>query len=137
MKLGKGTLSAIIETALFTFGAIFFLIVLIIPSNPLWALVAGISCGLTGAIVWSCSFFVRISKRIGTRVGELGNKIHNKIEKNKVNPENVARKILEDDDIDHYELHRADAYDNYADEISPGIQESETITEPPLPTNKP
>ncbi len=133
MKLGKGTLSAIIETALFTFGAIFFLIVLIIPSNPLWALVAGISCGLTGAIVWSCSFFVRI----GQRVGKLGHKIHDKVENSKINPENIAKKIIEDDDFKQYELHRADAYDNYADEILPGIQESETITEPPLPTDKP
>ena len=137
MKLGKEVFLAMIETALFVAGAIFFLIVLIIPANPLWALIAGIACGLTGAIVWSCSFFVRISKRIGTRVGELGNKIHNKIEKNKVNPENVARKILEDDDIDHYELHRADSYDNYTDEILPGVLEPEKTSEQPLPTNTP
>ena len=110
MKLGKGTLSAIIETALFTFGAIFFLIVLIIPSNPLWALVAGISCGLTGAIVWSCSFFVHIGRKVG-------HKLHDSIKSTKVNPEDVAKQILEDDDFKQYELHRANAYDTITDEI--------------------
>ena len=104
MKLGKRSLLAIFESVLFTVGADFLLLVIIIPSNPIWALVAGIICGLAGAILWSCSFFVHI-----------GYSVHSRIKSTKINPEDVAKKILEDDDINEnsYELHRADAYDNY------------------------
>ena len=106
MKLGKGALSAIIETALFAIGAIFFLLVIIIPSNPIWALVAGIICGLAGAILWSCSLFAR-----------MGHGLHKRIKATKVNPADVAKQILEDDELETngYELHRADSYDNLAE----------------------
>ena len=114
MKLGKGTFLAIIETALFTFGAIFFLLVLIIPSNPIWALAAGIVCGLAGAIIWSCPFFVH-----------LGQKLRRRIETTKINPEDIAKQILDDDDLEKngYELHRIESYDNPANEILPDLPE--------------
>ena len=119
MELGKKTILAIIETALFVIGAIFFLIVLIVPANPIWALVAGILCGLTGAIVWSCSFFVHIGRKVG-------HKLHDSIKSTKVNPEDVAKQILEDDDFKQYKLHRANAYDTITDEIIAQDKQPET-----------
>ncbi|MCQ2381976.1 MAG: hypothetical protein MJ054_01585 [Clostridia bacterium] len=104
MKLGKSSLLAIIEIALFTLGAVFFMLVLIIPSNPLWALVAGIFCGLAGAIIWSYSL-----------ISHLGHGIHKRLTKNRITSEDVARKILEDDNLEKngYELHRSSSYNDY------------------------
>ena len=105
MKLGKGTILAIIETALFVIGACFFLLVLIIPANPVWALIAGLLFGLAGAIVWSCPLFVRMGQKIHDRI---------KTANSQTSAEDVAKKILADDDEStNYELHRADAYENY------------------------
>ena len=116
MKLGKTSLLAILESVLFLIGAAFFAMVLIIPSNPIWALIAGISCGLTGAIIWSCSLFVR-----------MGHKVRATVHKQSVNAEDVAKKILSDDnlDTDTYELHRADDYD-HLDDIIPDLPEVPT-----------
>ena len=106
MKLGKGSLSAIIETVCFTLGAIFFAMVLIIPTNPLWALIAGIFCGLAGAMIWSGSLFVRMGQKVNTR-----------IRRKTVNATDVAKQILDDDDEmeEGYELHRATDYDHDED----------------------
>lgn len=117
MKLGKGTLLAILESVLFVIGAVFFAIVLIIPSNPIWALVAGIICGLAGAIMWSCSLFVRMGKNI-----------HHRIKSKTVNAESVAQQILDDDaDDETYELHRAESYDSI-DDIVPDLPDQSSIS---------
>lgn len=102
MKLGKGSFLAIVETGFFVLGAVFFAMVLIIPTNPLWALIAGIFCGLAGAITWSSSLFVRMGQKVKTRV-----------RRKTVNATDVAKQILEDDDEleDGYELHRTTSYD--------------------------
>jgi len=113
MKLGKGSLLAITETAFFVLGAIFFVLVIAIPSNPIWALVAGIICGLAGAIIWSCSLIIRAANKVG-------HKIHNQIERtvvNQVDAEKVAQSILSDDEDTTYELHRADSYNDITDDL--------------------
>lgn len=119
MKLGKGTLLAILESVLFVIGAVFFAIVLIIPANPIWALIAGILCGLAGAILWSSSLFVR-----------MGQTIHHRIKSKTVNAESVAKQILNDDDTDDetYELHRTESYDSI-DDIIPAIPDPATVTD--------
>ena len=115
MKLGKGSLLAIVESALFIIGAIFFALVLIIPSNPTWALIAGILCGLAGAVMWSSSLFVR-----------MGHRVHTRVKHKRVNAEDVAKKILDDDDDDEtYELHRADDYEKIED-IIPDLPDLDT-----------
>ena len=115
MKLGKESLIAIIESALFVLGAFFFLLVIIIPTNPIWALITGISLGLAGAIVWLYPYIVRLVKNIHTN-------LHQRIERLKgpqINAEDVADKILKSERTKrkNYELHRADSYDNITDEI--------------------
>ncbi|MBO4726741.1 MAG: hypothetical protein J5598_04045 [Clostridia bacterium] len=105
MKLEKGEILAIIETLCFIAGAVFFILVITIPSNPIWALIVGISCGLTGAIIWLCSLIIRTA-------GKVGHKIHNQIERtvvDKVDAEKIAKSIFKDED-DTYELHRVDTY---------------------------
>ena len=109
IKLGKESLLSIIESSLFVLGAIFFLLVIVIPSNPVWALVAGILFGLAGAIVWSSPLFVQLAK-----------KLHNRIkDSTKVaSAEDVAKDILDADNTqnDTYELHRADSYDDLTED---------------------
>lgn len=108
MKLGKGTVLAIIECALFFIGAIFFLLMLISPASPIWMLIIGISCGLAGIALWVCPPLVRlITKVSGTnkqtrheQIIDISQKIQGAD-----NPEN-----------DTYELHRADSYDNLTDD---------------------
>lgn len=126
-KLGKEAILAIIESTLFALGAIFFLLVLIIPSNPVWALVAGILLGLAGAIVWLCPYVYRMMRN-------LTHKIHNRIENIKgptINAEDVAEQILKSDKTQRksYELHRADAYDNITDDIISQVEEPTSTTE--------
>ena len=102
MKLEKEALLAIIESALFLLGAIFFLLVFMIPSNPIWALVAGIIFGLAGALTWSYPYFVRLFRKMkGTTLSA----------------EEVAKKINEDTDADSYELHRTESYATLTDEF--------------------
>ncbi len=103
MKLGKEALLAIVESALFIAGAVFFMLVLIIPSNPVWALIAGILFGLAGAIVWSYPYFVQLFRRL----------------KANDNVEDISQKIqgAEDPENNSYELHRSDSYDNLADNV--------------------
>lgn len=52
MKLGKNEIMAIVESALFLFGAIFMAIVFIVPSNPLWAFIIGLILALSGVGLW-------------------------------------------------------------------------------------
>lgn len=119
MKLGKGTLLAIVESTLFLIGAIFFLLVLIIPSTPIWALIVGICFGLAGAIVWLSPLLVQMFHRISN---------HMKV--NTASVEEISQKIQGSDrpENDTYELHRADSYDNLTDEMI-------THTEPKTETN--
>ncbi len=117
MKLGKGTILAIFESLLFVIGAVFCALVLIIPSNPIWALGAGIACGLASAIMWSCSLFVRLGKRA-----------HEHHQDKKITADNVAKKILADDiSEDTYELHRADDYASVED-IIPDVRPAEPVS---------
>ena len=124
MKLGKESLLAITEIALFSLGAIFFLLVVIIPSNPLWALILGILCGLAGAITWSCPLFVHMFQKIQKRITS-----------SHLDSEAVAKKILEDDNLQEngYELHRAESYNNYGEEVLPDAAESQTVKTPTTP----
>jgi len=107
MKLGKGTLLAIIESALFTLGAIFFLLALMIPATPIWMLIVGFLCGLAGAILWLYPTVARaISKLISNRKSNIANIA------------DIAQKIqgADADENNTYELHRSDSYDNLTDE---------------------
>jgi hypothetical protein len=124
MKIGKEAVLAIIESALFVLGAVFFLLVLIIPSNPVWALIAGIVFGVTCAIVWLCPYVSHL-------IQNLILKIHHRIERIKgptINAEDVAEQILKSDKTQRksYELHRADAYDNITDDIISQVEEPTT-----------
>ena len=137
MKLGKldfKSLLAIIESILFTLGALCFLLVIIIPTNPIWALVAGIVCGLAGAIVWSYPLFVRLAKIAAKKTKQIKDAVKTNIENNKVNAEDVAKKILEDDDLQKhgYELHRANEYeyDSIADNIVDDVKAEPKVEEP-------
>ncbi len=105
MKLGKEALLAIVESALFVIGAFFFMLVLIIPSNPVWALIMGILFGLAGAIVWLYPYLVRLIIRLkpNTDVASISQKIQGAD-----NPENNS-----------YELHRSDSYANYDEMTAP------------------
>ncbi len=119
-----------IETICFTLGAIFFVLVIAIPSNPIWALVAGIFCGLTGTIIWSCSLFIRLTQ-----------KTYRRIKKSVEVPtaEDVAKTILDTEDTraDTYELHRADSYNDLTDEIIFHPAKDEPIVAPkPEPKTK-
>lgn len=60
-KLGKASLLAIIECALFISGAVFFLVVLLDASNPLWALVIGLILAGAGVIVWVSPVIMRMA----------------------------------------------------------------------------
>ena len=100
MKLGKESLLAIIESALFVAGAAFFAYALITNSNPIWAFTVGILLGLAGAILWSGSLLAQFLRRRKNRVEDISRAIQGAD-----NPENNT-----------YELHRADSYDNLADE---------------------
>lgn len=60
MKLGKAQILALIETALFAIGAIFFLLMIISPASPIWMLIVGIIFGLAGAILWLYPLIVRL-----------------------------------------------------------------------------
>lgn len=125
MKLEKGSLFAIAETACFVIGAIFFVMVIAIPANPIWALIAGIFFGLAGAIIWSCSLIVHAASKVG-------HKIHDQIERtvvNQVDAEKVAKSILDDED-NTYELHRADSYDDLTDITMEQHAEENQDTEP-------
>ena len=112
MKLGKESLLAIIESALFVLGAFFFLLVAMIPSNPIWALVVGILFGLAGAVLWSYPLFVRLAHRAHRKAknlvgkGEDINELSKKLQ-GADNPENNT-----------YELHRSDSYDDLTDDFS-------------------
>lgn len=119
MKLGKESLLAIIESALFVLGALFFLLTLVSVSTPIWMLIVGSLCGLSGAILWLYPFVVRMiaqakSKRKNQQdqVAEVSQKIQGAD-----NPEN-----------DTYELHRADSYDNLADKALNTDQDTDTET---------
>ena len=117
IKLGKEALLAIVESALFITGAAFFMLVLIIPSNPVWALIVGILFGLAGAIVWLYPYFVQMINRskANTDVASISQKIQGAD-----NPENNS-----------YELHRSDSYDNVTDEpITRPVTKSKTESEP-------
>ncbi len=124
MKLGIGTILAILESLLFVTGAVFCALVMVIPTNPIWALTAGIVCGLTGAIIWSCSLFVRTVK-----------KVHTKVQNKKVTPEEIAKKILTDEDLaeETYELHRNENYTDDIDDIIPDLPN--TTPEQPTSSN--
>ncbi|MCM1404254.1 MAG: hypothetical protein NC133_01990 [Prevotella sp.] len=108
MKLGKEALLAIVESALFIIGAFFFMLVLIIPSNPVWALVFGILFGLAGAIVWLCPFVIRLVRKIKLRQPTTETDIAS-----------IAQKIQGADNPENnsYELHRSASYENLDDEI--------------------
>ncbi len=108
MKLGKGSLLAIIESALFTAGAVFFLLTILSPSTPMWMLIVGFSCGLAGAILWLCPAIVRLlSKLLGGRKSQTAR------------IEDISQKIQGADktDNDTYELHRKNSYDNPSENI--------------------
>ena len=119
MKLGKESLLAIIESALFVLGALFFLLTLVSVSTPMWMLIVGSLCGLSGAILWLYPFVVRIITRAKSKhknrqdqVAAISQQIQGAD-----NPEN-----------DTYELHRADSYDNLADKALNTDQDDETET---------
>ena len=101
MKLGKESLLAIIESALFVIGAGFFAYALMTNTNPIWAFVVGILFGLAGAILWSYSLLARFLRHHKTAsAADISQQIQGAD-----NPENNT-----------YELHRAESYDNLADE---------------------
>lgn len=103
MKLGKEVLLAIIESALFVIGAIFFVYVLITPFTPTWALIVGFSFGIAGAMLWLCPLILKgITKHIKPR--------HNTVQE-------ISQKIQGSDD-DTYELHRPNAYDSLNDDYT-------------------
>ncbi len=108
MKLGKGNLFAIIESALFTIGAIFFALALIIPSNPILMLIVGFLCGLAGIILWLYPTIARFfSESLRNRSS------------NTAKIADIAQKIqgADNEKNNTYELHRSDSYDNITDEI--------------------
>ena len=128
MKLGnldQKSILAMIETALFALGAVFFMLVLIIPTNPLWALIIGLLFGLAGTAVWLCPLLVQKLQRLRQTV-------KNNIESTKVNSADVAKEILADDNFDKYgyELHRADSYINLTDDIIE--KEKESVIQEPI-----
>ena len=96
MKLGKEALLAITEIALFLTGAVFFLLILILPTTPMWALIVGILFGLAGALLWAGSLLAKFRHRDQNAVHDISQKIQGA-----GSPENNT-----------YELHRADSYDN-------------------------
>ena len=112
IKLGKESLLAVIECALFALGALFFLLTAMIPSNPIWALVVGILFGLAGAVLWSYPLFVRLAHKAHHKAQNLAGKGEDINELSKKlqgadNPENNT-----------YELHRSDSYDDLTDDFS-------------------
>lgn len=123
MKLGKEALLAIVESALFVIGAFFFMLVLIIPSNPVWALIMGILFGLAGAIVWLYPYLIRMINRLkpNTDVASISQKIQGAD-----NPENNS-----------YELHRSDAYDNYDEITTQGAEPKAKSKTKPAPKPEP
>lgn len=91
MKLGKAQILALIETALFAIGAVFFLLMLISPTSPIWMLIVGSIFGLTGAILWLCPNLVRLLatfKSAKSRIADLS-----KIIQDADNPENNTYKL--------------------------------------------
>lgn len=97
MKLGKEVVLAIIESALFVIGALFFVYVLFTPITPTWALIVGFSFGIAGAVLWLCPLILKgITKHIKPRRDKI---------------KEISQKIQGTDD-ETYELHRSDAYDN-------------------------
>ncbi|MBR4419044.1 MAG: hypothetical protein IKT33_03500 [Clostridia bacterium] len=78
MKLGKAQILALIETALFAIGAIFFLLMIISPASPIWMLIVGIMFGLAGAIMWLFPAIIRFLatfKNAKTRISDLSKSI--------------------------------------------------------------
>lgn len=122
MKLGKEALLAITESALFILGAFFFLLVFLIPSNPIWALIVGILFGLAGAILWSCPHFVHLFGKASQRM-----------KVNHSDVEAISKKIQGDDDT--YELHRANSYENYSNNDSFSNLADEFMAKPTAPSN--
>ena len=87
MKLGKATLFAIIECLLFISGAIFFLIVIIDPLNPLWALILGMILAGAGVIVWVAPLVRRMSSGLTPK-------------------QSIIESTGTAEELDTYELHR-------------------------------
>ena len=118
MKLGKEALFAIIETALFAVGAGFFVMVLILPTSPNWALIMGIIFGLAGIALWLFPFFAKLIQRYKTAPDVT----------------NITQEILgAEADDDSYELHRSTPYLHDDDEIIATPLHTST-TKPTKPT---
>lgn len=117
MKLGKEVFLAIVESALFAIGACFFAAVLIIPSNPVWALTAGIIFGLAGALLWSYPRLAKLFHRVKARATQDSPTIPNQ-------------------PVDEtYQLHRTDSYENFTQDNLNQPVESTPAYEPSYEPN--